>query len=74
MSSYPGNAPAFNSPSAPPEMTSEEKEQAEKWKLFEGELKKAQEALSQPGRDVFIRSAEPTRELTALDIKTPIFN
>jgi hypothetical protein len=42
------------------------------WKKFESELKKAQEALQKPLMDKFIRSSNPERELTVLDLKTDL--
>ncbi len=44
----------------------------EQWQKFEPVLKKAQEALQQPLIDKFIRSSNPERELTVLDLKTDL--
>ena len=51
-----GNFQRPNTPPAPPQLSDEEKRQAEKKRQFEEEMRRAQAALKEPGRDVFVRS------------------
>ncbi|WP_373531322.1 hypothetical protein [Vampirovibrio sp.] len=64
-----GAAPpnADNTPITNPALSEADQEQ---WKKFEVELKKAQEALQMPLMDKFVRSSNPERELTVMDLKT----
>lgn len=71
MASYPGPPPQpadpqnSQQPAVPDEM-------AERQKQFENDLRRAQQALMEPRADVFVHSANPERELTAMHAKTPM--
>lgn len=51
------NKPGQGSTATASPPSAEEKELAEKKRLFEAEMKRAQEALKQDGKDIFVRQA-----------------
>lgn len=64
--------PKPNNNAQTPPLSDEEKAKQEQWQQFEAQLKVAQTALKEPMMDTFIRSNEPDRKLSVLDLKTPV--
>lgn len=64
--------PTPNDNAQTPPLSDEEKVKQEQWQQFEAQLKVAQTALKEPMMDTFIRSNEPDRKLSVLDMKTPV--
>lgn len=65
------NNAAQNAPQTP-QLSDEEKTKQEQWQKLEAQLKAVQPALNEPMMDTFVRSANPERKLSILDIKTPV--
>lgn len=66
------NPPPSNETAEAYPMNDEEKLKEEQWQQFEAQLKAVQSALQEPMMDTFVRSSEPERTLSVLDMKTPV--